>query len=441
MNLPFFHPQNVTDMVAWRGGQPIARQRFFADAAALAARLPARRYVLNHCEDRYHFLVGLAAALLRTQVSLYPPNRAPQTLAQLAADYPDLYCLTDQVGEQGELETFTVDFAQLTGGEAEPAAFSFPGEQLAGIFFTSGSTGVPKAYAKSWRGFVHEAEIAGRSLGLDRRKGGAIIATVPPQHMYGFTMSVMLPVQFGYLLGAERPFYPQDVKVVLQACPVAPILVTTPVHVRTFVLDRSVFPRLDFILSSTAPLSRDLAEAAERQFDTSVREVYGSTETGAIAQRRQLDDPRWRVFDDVAIKATEDGLQVEAPYFPCAMVLADQVHISEGGRFELLGRSADLIKIAGKRVSLADLNRHLLEIDGVIDGTFFLPEVSGGQEPRLTAFAVAPGKTREEILAALKERIDAVFLPRPLRLLDGLPRNTTGKLPRGNLQRLWEQGA
>jgi acyl-coenzyme A synthetase/AMP-(fatty) acid ligase len=38
--------------------------------------------------------------------------------------------------------------------------------------------------------------------------------------------------------------------------------------------------------------------------------------------------------------------------------------------------------------------------------------------------------TREALMNALRERIDAAFLPRPLRLVDALPRNATGKLPR-----------
>jgi acyl-coenzyme A synthetase/AMP-(fatty) acid ligase len=36
-------------------------------------------------------------------------------------------------------------------------------------------------------------------------------------------------------------------------------------------------------------------------------------------------------------------------------------------------------------------------------------------------------------LAALREHVDPVFLPRPLRLVDALPRNETGKLPRAAL--------
>jgi acyl-coenzyme A synthetase/AMP-(fatty) acid ligase len=80
----------------------------------------------------------------------------------------------------------------------------------------------------------------------------------------------------------------------------------------------------------------------------------------------------------------------------------------------------------------------LLAIDGVIDGTFFVPDENAAdeREARLLAFVVAPGRSRGAILAALRERMDPVFLPRPLVLVDALPRNATGKLPRADLRAL-----
>ncbi|MDH4134324.1 MAG: hypothetical protein OEV31_06010, partial [Gammaproteobacteria bacterium] len=128
-----------------------------------------------------------------------------------------------------------------------------------------------------------------------------------------------------------------------------------------------------------------------------------------------------------------------AAYLPAPQALADLVEIRNEREFTLLGRSAEIVKIAGKRIALGDLNRHLLAIEGVRDGTFFLPDSREGREPRLTAFVVAPGKRREEILEALRCRIDPVFLPRPLRCVETLPRNSTGKLPRGELLALYRE--
>jgi acyl-coenzyme A synthetase/AMP-(fatty) acid ligase len=78
-------------------------------------------------------------------------------------------------------------------------------------------------------------------------------------------------------------------------------------------------------------------------------------------------------------------------------------------------------------------------VPGVIDGAFFMPDesdIAGDSVTRLMAFVVAPGITPAALLAALRERIDTIFLPRPIVQLDSLPRNSTGKLPRETLQAL-----
>jgi acyl-coenzyme A synthetase/AMP-(fatty) acid ligase len=107
--------------------------------------------------------------------------------------------------------------------------------------------------------------------------------------------------------------------------------------------------------------------------------------------------------------------------------------------FLLHGRTADLVNIAGKRHSLASLNHLLTSIPGVLDGTFYMPDgTSPSHVARLAACVVAPGLDAPQLLAALREHIDPVFLPRPLLFVDALPRNRTGKLPRAALQALFQ---
>ena len=69
----------------------------------------------------------------------------------------------------------------------------------------------------------------------------------------------------------------------------------------------------------------------------------------------------------------------------------------------------------------------------VKDGVFFIPKADRSKEPlgetRLGAFVVASGISKAEVLKALRSRIDAAFMPRPLFMVDELPRNSTGKLP------------
>ena len=437
----FLAPGQPQDVIAWRRGQGITRARFLRDVADLAVRLPQAEYVLNHCDDRYHFLVGLAATLRRGQVNLFPSSRAQQVLEQLKHEYLDLYCLTDQPDEPEAMDVFvyTCASADIDATVPEFPALAFPAQQRVALAFTSGSTGEPKRYLRTWGALVHETRVAGRRLGLVAGSGGLVVATVPPQHMYGFVYSVMLPVQFGHLLVAERPFYPDDIRRALGSHPRPGVLVTTPLHIRACVLDAVCLPDIEFILSSTAPLDSEIAAQAERAFRTQVLEFYGSTETGAIASRRPTVSAVWRVFDDVRVSMDAQGFCVDADYFTMPMILSDHVEVMNPQEFVLFGRNTDLIKIAGKRISLGDLNRHLLAIEGVQDATFFSPDGAPGYVVRLTAFVVAPGKTRDAILQALRQRIDPVFLPRPLRMVDALPRNATGKLPRANLVRLLQE--
>jgi acyl-coenzyme A synthetase/AMP-(fatty) acid ligase len=111
---------------------------------------------------------------------------------------------------------------------------------------------------------------------------------------------------------------------------------------------------------------------------------------------------------------------------------------SDGAGFRLLGRASDMLKVAGKRASLSDLTQKLLSIPGVVDGIVFQPDPQdeAGVLQRPAALVVAPDLSESELLSALGKLVDPAFLPRPLRKIQGLPRNSVGKLPRSSLQRL-----
>jgi acyl-coenzyme A synthetase/AMP-(fatty) acid ligase len=179
----------------------------------------------------------------------------------------------------------------------------------------------------------------------------------------------------------------------------------------------------------------ELAAQAEQCFHAPLLEVFGSTETCAFASRRVTQDNQWSLYHGVHLHPQPDGTQIEAPQLDLPAVLADIVSLhDEGRRFELCGRHADLLEIAGKRASLGDLTRRLLGIPGVEDGVVFqLDDADTMGVRRIAALAVAPALDEHTILDVLRASIDPVFLPRPLRLVDRLPRNETGKLPRAAL--------
>jgi acyl-coenzyme A synthetase/AMP-(fatty) acid ligase len=305
---------------------------------------------------------------------------------------------------------------------------AYPAGQQAIVLFTSGSTGAPQPQPRSWGALVASALAAGRRLLAPAMQGATLVATVPHQHSYGIESTVMLGLQHGLVLDCGRPLLPGDVADRLRAVGRPAILVTTTIHLKALIGDGSPLPPIDLILSATAPLSRELAQAAEDRFAAPLREIYGCSEAGQLATRASAAETAWTCLDGIALRQ-EDGLTY-AGGEPVGrdQALSDIIDLHTPTRFELRGRLADVVNVAGKRSSIAALNHHLLAVPGVEDGAFLMPEE--GDAARLMAFAVAPGLTIEAIVGELRRHIDPAFLPRPLLLLDSLPRNSLGKLPR-----------
>ena len=168
-------------------------------------------------------------------------------------------------------------------------------------------------------------------------------------------------------------------------------------------------------------------------------EIYGSTETGLIATRRPTQAVEWQLLPGICLLATADRVHASGAHIETPIAMNDHLEILPNAFFLLHGRLDDLINIAGKRHSLASLNHLLNAIPGVVDGAFFMPDESSAVPiTRLAACVVAPDMDATQLLAALRDQIDPVFLPRPLLFVESLPRNSTGKLPRAALQALFQ---
>lgn len=435
---PLIGPYHPGDTLAWHQDGPRTAGQFLSEVARLADSLPDRPTVLNLLAGRYEFLVGFAAAMLRRQVTLLPQSRAPQVLRRLAGDYPGSYCLTDP-GDAAE-GIASVEF-RPTAGQASrlPVIPHVPLEQVVAVAFTSGSTGQPMPHKKTWGALTSVAQATGARLGIHCGAQLAVVATVPHQHMFGLEASVMLPVMHGLVMHAGRPLFPEDIRHALADVTGDRMLVTTPLHIRACLTEAVRLPPLRLILSATAPLTRALAQAAEQQFHASLHEIFGFAEAGSVAERRTVAADHWRLLDGIGLSQEGAQWMVRAGYLAAPVPCPDQITVVETDRFLVHGRAADQVNIAGHRVSLGDLNVKLLEIEGVQDGVFFLPQEDQEAVTRLMAFVVAPGKTAAEIQRALRAMIDPVFLPRPLALVPRLPRNGTGKLSREALRQLAAQ--
>ncbi|MBW4092402.1 MAG: acyl-CoA synthetase [Proteobacteria bacterium] len=471
---------------------------FLAEAVRLAAILPEAKAgpdatagpVLNLCADRYSFALGFAACLLRGRVSLLTGDRSPAWLAGLAERFPGLVALSDRTA--AVVPVVPMPIVPISAVAPPPegcelagvAVPTIPADRLAAIVFTSGSTGEPVGHRKCWGALAARSRDAGRRFGLLAAQPAAVVGTVPPQHMYGFETTVLLPFHAAASSWCGPAFYPVDIAAALAACAGPRVLVTTPLQLRALLGADSAPPPLARVISATAPLDPTMAEAAERRWGTEVWEIFGATEVGSIASRRTVAGPTWRCYprvrldpmpkpgasdaapsdaapsdiapsdmarsdvprsdvprsdagpvglaaDPVAASPVAPGslVVVRAP-FSAPFPLSDRLELLDPIRFRLLGRNSDMVKLGGRRASLAGLTRVLTGIAGVEDGIFIAPDdLETRPTARLLVFAVAPDLSAEAILAALRTRIDPLFLPRRVIRLDRLPRDPLGKLP------------
>ena len=444
--LPIFGHRDPAAAFAYRRGRPVSVAEFNRDVRLLAQRLPDRPCILNLCSDRYQFAVGFAAALLRGQVSLLPPNYTADFVARLGRAYPGFYCLGDGAANFPGVDVYLfselmrdADAPQVTPDAAE--APTVPAGQCAALVFTSGSTGDPVPHRKSWGGLVADGLEEAVQLGIAPQSGLAVLGTVPPQHMYGLETTVLMPMLAGLALVADKPFYPADICARFDELPVPRALVTTPVHLRALLAEAQALPAATLLVCATAPLAVEMAVEAEARFAAPLYEIYGCTEAGQVASRRTAREKAWRLFSGIAMRHDVDGrVWVQGGHVEIAAPLADVIEQNPDGTFVLHGRTSDVVNIGGKRTSLQSLNHHLNAVPGVRDGVYLLPEEDGATA-RPMAFVVAPNVSGEVILTALRTRMDAVFLPRPLVFVEALPRNSTGKLTREAVRELARQHA
>jgi acyl-coenzyme A synthetase/AMP-(fatty) acid ligase len=406
---------NGEQTLVWHEGRAISRATFVHAARRLAAQLPDVSHVINLCSGRLNFMLVFAAAALRGQMTLLPPNQTANAMEQLRTTYPHHVALSD------------VDLQDIDINAVDDATLDVDANMIIATLFTSGSTGVPQPQPKTWATLARTGELDALRIVGDHALN--IVATVPSQHMFGLQTTVLMPFMSRCAIHDSRPFFPADIRAALDAIPAPRALITTPTHLRACVATNIDLPTIEFILSATAPMPLELATQAEARWRTEVLEIYGSTEAGAIATRRTTAGDIWQLVSGAQLHATADGSVLKAAHLPESLTLSDVVELLPDNQFRLLGRSSEQLKIAGKRASLSELTHALLQIDGVSDGVIFMPP----DAQRTAALVVSNTLQAAQILDALAARVDPVFLPRPLCLVKQLPRNATGKLTQADL--------
>ncbi|RTZ60197.1 MAG: hypothetical protein DSZ33_03200, partial [Gammaproteobacteria bacterium] len=212
---------------------------------AVSAHIEDFDHVINDCADRYFFTVLLLAGAIRNKINLLPANRTESSINALIERYHSTVLVTDEL-EQTDGRAMQIS-GMLAPAEKPPpqAARAIPRiahDQVIAIAYTSGSTGEPHAHPRTWRWAMQEALAAGLALGLDKNRPRRIICTTPPQHMYGFVSSVLMPLVLGQTSFRGRPFFPEEIREALSASGSESLLVTTPTQIRACIRSNARLP-------------------------------------------------------------------------------------------------------------------------------------------------------------------------------------------------------
>lgn len=419
---------------------PVTVGDFISQVRVLAERLPSASFALNLCENRYLFMLGFCAAILREQTNLLPPNKTPETQKVLSQRYDSSYVLHDGIALGEELRSFDISTCDLSPTEQSILLRKAPDIQLdflAAITFTSGSTGESKPNLKSWRTFVVSTDINAQYMLSDKYLMWQL-ATVPGQHMWGMETSVLLPLMKRVCVCDTRPLFPKDICTLLQELPEPRMLVSTPVHLRAMVMSGLDFPSVDTILCATAPLTLELASEVESSFKGRLQEIYGCSEVGSMSYRRTAQEELWSIFDGIDFSQDGEFCHASGDHLPESIILQDRMERIGDQQFRLIGRNEDMIEIAGKRGSLAEMNKILLSVSGVIDGVVFQSQSRHGVARVVALVVLMDGTAKADVLEKFRSSLDPVFVPRPIYAVSALPREENGKLIKARLQKFYQ---
>lgn len=431
-------------VVATRHGAVLPLARLRAEAAWTGTQLRARgaRRGLLVCSDSYQFLVGMIGLLSADVEIILPPNARPGTLAGFAGAFDAL--VTDDSGIEG-VETLMLD------GKGDDAALAPIDPQRARLdFFTSGSAGQSKRIEKTLALLEREA-VALDAVWGEEIGGSTTIGTVTHQHIYGLAFRVMWPLLSGRRFAA--PVYDTWESLQVDLEPGATII-TSPAHLSRVAgltpLSRAHQPVLIFTAGGMLPA--DAAAGSRDVFGIAPTEIFGSTETGALAFRRARDgDALWRPLPGIEVSTSEAGLlRVRSPHVNGgACELADKATLHSDGRFQFEGRADRIVKIEGRRVSLPELETAIKRLRWVDDAAVApIPpaETALGAILVLTADGEVEltrhGKFRFErmLRRELAQTHEPASLPRRWRFVREIPADSMGKRRQRELALLLNAG-
>jgi acyl-coenzyme A synthetase/AMP-(fatty) acid ligase len=308
--------------------------------------------------------------------------------------------------------------------------------------FTGGSTGKPKVWSKSPRNLLTEAFYIRNTFVLSDKD--VFLATVPPYHIYGLLFSVLVPFVSHARVLPDIYTFPQEIISTINKNN-ATVLVSVPIHYRVLKVDSLSVPFLKFAFSSAGVLDRSDGLQFYKKTGMGITEIYGSTETGGIASRCISDNTdRWKVFDVVSWKLKDSRLWVKSDFTSPEMerdpegfcLTGDEAREEKENSFVLLGRADGVVKVAGKRVDLLDVQNKIKTLPTVSDA-FVLALPSDRGRENVIAAVIACDLTETHLKKLLMDMLEPYAVPRHVKIVSSITRTATGKIDRRRIENIF----
>ncbi len=423
------------------GLKPISYRQLSCDIAVVYSYIVelSQEQILIFTEDTYWFFVFMIAVSY-TNKSFYIPGSGKELYIKDIATNDMIY-ITDNVVRCESIGCQVIDINSIINMHIDTAQIEdfinadyTQNAQMRLVFFTSGSTGKPKMIEKRFDYLDFEAQCLARAS-YEKANLSTFTTTASHYHLYGFTHAMLLPFWFGV------PFLRQKIVFVetlnnLANCTLI-TLITTPGFLKR-IDENSITIKSDwYIVSGTEVLHQDTFDMIKDIFDTEIFEFYGSTETGVVARKLRHEGVSFKAFDEVEINLNENGeLMLKARYtgdeFVC---IGDLAEIKDKVYFTLLGRANDIVKIAGKRIGLSDINFKICEHDSVKNAATILGKraerdiVVSFVVPKDADILSTPYRERTtDMQKYLYEYFDRAVVPKKIIYIDNIPLSAAGKV-------------
>lgn len=313
----------------------------------------------------------------------------------------------------------------------------FDDKDFSMMYFTSGSTGEPTGALKTKEHLESEIRILTKMLKNYNIK--KVIVTVPFIHIYGTLFGLIYPLLNDLDIVLKEHFLPNDLLNIIEE---NSLIVTTPLYIKALnQISASKDLKDSLFVSSTGPLDKQNAKEFATKFNTKVMHIFGSTETGGISYKFN-DEELWTPYEKVEISTnTQSELKIKSPFVSTTIFEKDfkdingeiqsfdYVEIQEDNRFKLVGRSSQILKIAGKRYSTIQIEQILEEHKDIQKALVFVTNSKDDLKDEILDITLETKKefTVKEIKLYLKNNLSNLKFLIKLKNVEKIPTSSVGK--------------